>query len=189
MSQLKELKKLIKEIVGVVPNLPIPATVKTVESETCSVELKSGLVLTDVKLKATITDADNSLLLKPKVGSAVLLLSLSGDLDNLTIIKIDEVEKIEYNQNGMQLLIDSTAPKALIKKANGIEVLIDGADDKVSIKNNTANLLDVSLQLSAAVKTLKVIIPTETSGMSGIPTPDVLTAVEAYETQIKLLLK
>lgn len=106
MDKLSKLKNALKEIVGANPNLPIKATVKSVESDHCTITLKSGLDLTNVKLKATI-DGDNYLLIIPKVGSKVVALSLSGELDNLSVIKVDEVERIELIIGDTNFKIDN----------------------------------------------------------------------------------
>ncbi len=106
MDKLSEIKKKLREVVGANPNLPVSATVKSVEGDHCTITLKSGLELTDVKLKATI-DGDNYLLVIPKVGSKVVVLSLSGELDNLSVIKVDEVERIEVIIEDTNFKIDN----------------------------------------------------------------------------------
>lgn len=167
MDSLSKIKKSLREVVGVKPNLPLSGTVESVSDEVCSVKLKSGLVLTDVKLKATINKSNDYLLLKPKVGSSVVMLSLSGELENLTVIKIDKVETIEYNQNGLNVLIDST-------------------DGKVRIKNNSVSLIDLLTELTETLKTLKVYTP---AGPSGTPLPPTIVKLEQFKTGIKQLLK
>ncbi len=106
MDQLTKIKRALKEIVGANPNLPITATIKSVQGDHCTITLKSGLDLSDVKLKATI-DGDNYLLIIPKVGSKVVVLSLSGELDNLSVIKVDEVERIELIIGDTNFKIDN----------------------------------------------------------------------------------
>lgn len=167
MDKPSEIKKYIKQIVGATLNLPVTAVVKSVTDDHCSVELKSGLVLTDVKLKATISTGSDYLRLLPKVGSTVVMISLTGTLDNLSIIKVDEIEKVEYSQNGLEVLIDST-------------------DKKVSIKNDTCSLVDVLTDLVMALKGLKVFTPV---GPSGTPLPDTILKLEQFETKFKTLLK
>lgn len=167
MTQLTELKKLIRDIVGANPNLPITGVVKAIENDACTVELKGGFAISDVKLKATISEGDHYLKLVPKVGSTVLIMSLSGGLDNMAVIKVDEVEKIAYSQNGLELLIDST-------------------DKKVSIKNDDCNLVEALTDLVTAIKQLKVFTPV---GPSGAPLPNTIAALNAFETKFKKLLK
>lgn len=166
MGDFSEIKKKLKEIVAANSNLPISGIVESVSGDSCSVKIKSGLVLTDVKLKATIGNEDY-LILTPKVGSAVLLLSLSGDLDNLTVIKVDQLEKMEYSQGGLIVLADST-------------------DGKVSIKNNQASLVDIMTDLATLIKQLKV---STAMGPSGTPLPDTILAIEQFEMKFNQLLK
>lgn len=185
MDKPSELKKRIREIVGANPNLPLTGVVEAVENDYCTVALKSGLPVSDVKLKATISNGNDYLKLIPKVGSTVVMISLTGDENNLTIIKIDEAEKIEYNQNGLEILIDSIDSKVSIKK-NGLEVLIDGSDSKVSIKNDQVSLIDVFSDLATLLKQLKVFTP---AGPSGTPLPDTIAAIVQLELNFNQLLK
>lgn len=166
MSNLSELKKLMREVVGANPNLPITATVKSVDGDSCTVTLKGGLVLTDVKLKATIS-GDNYLRLIPKVGSTVLLLSLSGDLSNLTVIKFDETERFEYRQDGLDIIIDS-------------------GEGKIQVKNDQVSLKEILTDLSDFLKLFKVNTP---SGPSTNVMPDTVLKIEEFEYKFKQLLK
>jgi len=167
MADLKELKKLIREIVGANSNLPITATVVSVQGESCTVELSSGLVLTDVKLKATISEGNNYMKLVPKKGSTVLLLSLSGDLSNLTVIKVDEIEKLEFKQDGLEILIDST-------------------DGKLEIKNEQVSFKEILADLTSLLNQFKVNTP---AGPSTNIMPDTVVLIDAFETKFKQLLK
>tara|TARA_R100000278_G_scaffold70220_1_gene55579 strand:- start:282 stop:785 length:504 start_codon:yes stop_codon:yes gene_type:complete len=167
MADLTEVKKLIREIVGANPNLPIPATVLSVDGQRCKVELKSGLKLTDVKLKATINNSANYILVTPKVGSKVQIMSLSGNLDNMTVIKVDEVEKIEIIQGDLEVVIDST-------------------DNKIGVKNSVCSLKELLQELADILKQLKVYTP---AGPSGTPLPDSILAIEAFELKFDQLLK
>ena len=166
MDKLVQIKKRLREIVEVTPNLPITATVVAVENDYCTVELKSGLHISDVKLKATIGN-DDYLKVIPKVGSTVVVISLTGDKNNLVLLKIDEAEKIEYKQSGLEVLIDST-------------------DGKVSIKNSELSLIDVFSDLAALLKELKVYTP---AGPSGTPLPDTIAAITELEAEFNQLLK
>lgn len=167
MDKVSQIRKGIREIAGVQLNLPFTAQVTAVQDETCSVELKSGLKLTDVKLKATINQGDNYIVVKPTVGSTVVMISLSGGLENLSVIKVDSVSTIELKQNGLEILIDST-------------------DQKVQIKNSTVSLVDVLSDLSTTLQQLKVFTPV---GPSGTPLPDTILALQQFDLKIKQLLK
>jgi hypothetical protein len=167
MDTPTEIKTLIKKIVGANPNLPITGTVVSVQGESCTVKIVSGLVLTDVKLKATINEQKDFILVTPKVDSSVIMLSSTGDLNNLTIVKTDQFEKIEISQSGLIILIDSS-------------------DGKISIKNENVTLKEILTDLSTLLKSLKVFTP---MGPSGTPLPDSITAIESFETKFNQLLK
>ena len=84
----------MREALGINPNLAITATVVSVSENTCSIKLASELVLTDVRLCATISDEPDMMVIKPKVGSEVIVMSQTGKLDGLFIVKVDAVDNI-----------------------------------------------------------------------------------------------
>lgn len=159
-----EVRKYIQAIVGDMSNLPISGVVQSVDNETCSVELVGGLVVSDVRLKATVSDGDKKLLLTPKIGSTVLMLSSDLTVSNLTVIAIDEVEKIEILTDSLSIVVD----------------------DKVSIKNDSANLMDVFSDLFALLRTFQVTTPIGPSGAVLSPT---IQKIDAVEKDIKTLFK
>ena len=81
-----------------------PATVESVESNTCTVKV-DGLSISDIRLKATTTMNNNQVLLTPMVGSAVLIGSLSGDFNNLFLLTADVIDTIEITCNGQNLMV------------------------------------------------------------------------------------
>lgn len=164
-DKIKKLKEQIRGIVGANPNLPLDGVVKSVSGDVCSVEIE-GLELSDVRLKTTADGKDN-LLIVPKVGSRVLMLSADGSVDNLTVIKCDAASKIIYNENGL-------------------EVEIDSETGKVKLSNSTTTLKDLFDQIADILKTLKVFTP---SGPSGTPLPDTIAKVVQFETEFKTILK
>lgn len=166
MDKLQQLKHNLKSIVDSNPNYPISGIIKSIENDTCTVELSEEFEISDVRLKSTANDEDN-LLIVPKIGSKVIMLSSDGTIDNLTVIKIDVASKIIFNENGLKIEIDST-------------------DGKVTIKNNTSSLFDLFKDLTTILKQLKVYTNT---GPSGFPLPDSITAIEKLETDFKSLLK
>ena len=167
MDKASELKKRLREVVGLDLILPITGTVVSVDTDHCRVKLKSGLIVSDVKLQATISRGSNFLRLIPKVDSTVVMISLTADLNNLTVVKFDEVEKVEYSQNGLEVLIDST-------------------DRKVSIKNSEASLVEVLEDLTTLLKSFKVYTP---AGPSGTALPDSVVLINQLEVKYKKLLK
>lgn len=70
--------------------------VSSVEGNTCTVEFGSQKVA-GVRLRASTSELEQQLLVVPKAGSAVVVGSLSGDLADLAVLVVDEVERIEIN--------------------------------------------------------------------------------------------
>lgn len=165
MDKLSQLKANFQKMAGVNPNYPIDGIVKSIQGDTCTVEV-DGLELSDVRLKAT-ADGSDTLLIVPAVDSYVLMLSTDGTIDNLTVIKSDKAQKIIYKENGLEIEIDST-------------------DGKISIKNNSVSLYDLFQKSTDIKKNIKVFTP---MGPSGNVLPDVLTKIIDFETSFKQLLK
>lgn len=149
-----------------VKTMPIlSAEVTKVSGETCEVKI-GNLTLTDIRLKATINGKADKLLLLPKVGSMVLIGSLTGDLKDLAVLKIDELEKIAYKQGSLTIEIDSVT-------------------GKVKLDNDSTTLLDLFQQLSDLLKQFKVTTP---SGPSTAVLPDTMQQIMDFETGFKQLL-
>jgi hypothetical protein len=117
MGKASEIKKALMEALGNNPNLPITAEVVSVQDRTCTVKLVSSLVLSDVRLCATINEASDSLLITPKIGSEVIIMSQTGALSGLMVIKVDAVENIKYKKNDFEFIIDGTTGKVTLKKS------------------------------------------------------------------------
>ena len=165
MDKLSQLRANFQKMVGANPNYPIDGIVRSIQGDTCTVEI-DGLELSDVGLKAT-ADGSDTLLIVPAVDSNVLLLSTDGSIDNLTVIKADKAQKIIFKENGLEIEIDST-------------------DGKISIKNNTVSLYDLFQKSTDIKKNIKVFT---TMGPSGNVLPDVLAKIIDFETSFKQLLK
>lgn len=166
MDNYTKIKQHLQSISGG-KNLPVVATVKSVEEQSITVDLASGLKLSDVRLKASINDSDDFLIVTPMIGSKVILLSLTGELDNLVAVVVDSVQKIHYSQSGL-------------------EVLYDSEDGKVMIKNESASLHDMFVDLVDIIKNIKVSTP---SGLSTVPIADTIASLEQFKTNFKTLLK
>lgn len=160
------LKYNLRQLLNVDPNYPIDGAVISIENDTCTVELADGFEVPDVRLKTTV-DGNDHLLIVPKVGSHVLMISTDGTVDNLTVIKVDQASKIIFNENGLQVEIDSVARK-------------------IQVKNNQTSLLDIMQELATLLKQLKVYTP---MGPSGTPLPDSILAIQKFETDFKSILK
>lgn len=116
MDTAAEIKQSLVKALGITPNLAITATVVSIENDTCTVKLLSELVLSDVRLKATISDDQDYFLIVPKIGSEVILMSQTGALSGLMVLKVDAVEKIIYKKGSFEFVVDGTEGKVKLKK-------------------------------------------------------------------------
>lgn len=166
MGKLTELKRRMKEVIDAKPNTPIHGVVTAVNGDVCNVMIE-GLELTDVRLKP-IVGGDERLLLTPAIGSDVMMLSANdGGLENLEVIKIDRIEKVEIIENGFEFHIDCK-------------------NKKVGFGTKETDIYGVFNQLSTLLRQLKVYTP---SGPSGMPLPDSIARIEKFETDFKKILK
>ena len=62
--------------------------------------------MSGIRLRASKAENDSQILLVPRTGSAVIVCSLSGDLSDLAVIAVDEVERIEINGGRLGGLIN-----------------------------------------------------------------------------------
>jgi hypothetical protein len=167
MDNIQKIASFLKEISANQPMSVIIADVVSIEKDTCTVKLSTGLELPDIRLKSIIDDSGDYFVLTPMEKSKVWLLSISGGLDDLMVIKIDKLKSFEIKQKGMHFLIDTT-------------------DGKFIIKNDKADLLTIFSDLSSLIKKLQVSTGT---GPSGTPLPPTISALDKLETDFKKLLK
>lgn len=169
MDKIAEIKKRLQQVVNANPNYPIVGTVQSVDGETCSVKLVSGLVLSDVKINASVTGSADYMILEPAINSDVLMLSGDGTLSNLYLIKVDQIRKFKFSQSGMKVEFDSI-------------------DKKIKIENGTVNLKDLFTDLASILNSIKVGV-VAVGAPSGTITPDVVTLVTDFSTKVNTLLK
>lgn len=92
-------KELLDRLKGLMPTSRTPlyqGHVVAVSGDVCTVEI-DGLQIPEVRLRATEADSSRACLLVPRVGSGVIVGSLSGDLTTLAVLSVDEVERIELH--------------------------------------------------------------------------------------------
>lgn len=168
MDKYKKLGDYFKSLAtDAITHMPlVNAKVISVEGESCTVEF-DGLQIDEVRLKATINGQANKIIVEPKTGSMVLIGSLTGDLKDLAVLSVDEVAKLQYEQDGLSILIDST-------------------DNKIKIENQTTSLKDVLQKLADLLKQFQVFTP---SGPSGTPLPPTIASITEFETEFKSILK
>ena len=118
MDTAAEIKQALSKALGITPNLAITATVVSVENDTGTVKLLSELVLSDVRLKATISDDEDSFLIVPKIDSEVILMSQTGALSGLMVLKVDAVESIRYKNGDFEFLVDGATGKVTLRKSS-----------------------------------------------------------------------
>lgn len=136
-------KKFIETLKAAIPmpeSVPLfTAEVKEITGDSCTV-LYGELELTEVRLKVTIDNDTNKMMFIPKVASMVLVGSLTGDLKDLAVIKIDVLDKIILD---VQVEVDLTCPKVKVSsndiQVKGGKVVID-ADSIVMNGGNNMGL-------------------------------------------------
>ena len=99
MAKGSEVRDVIRKICGIDNQglIFFNAEVVTVDDETCTVK-RNGIEHTDVRLAAVVDGNTENLLIKPKVGSMVLIADLSeGLMRDLAIIGWSEVDTITIN--------------------------------------------------------------------------------------------
>ena len=114
MDQYKELRERLR---GVAPRQEmsvLQGIVKSVSGCTCEVEIGS-LLVPDVRLRASETDDNGEMLIVPKVDTAVIVGSLSGDYTSLVVLSVDHVESITVNGGKLGGLVNI---EDLTKKIN-----------------------------------------------------------------------
>ncbi|WP_051269762.1 hypothetical protein [Flavobacterium suncheonense] len=159
-----QIRAKLKELVAANPNLPIAAEVVSVTGNFCSVKLSGGLVLSDVRLMATL-DPENGILLTPKVGSDVLVLSQTGELSGLFVVKVNEIDKLTCKNEDFEFVIDTVLKK-------------------VTIKNSGANVGQLIGQLIDTVKSAQVIVPGAGTGTIDPATQAQLTTIKTQFNSI-----
>ena len=117
MDKFRELAERLK---GLAPQSGaiFQGIVKALDGCTCTVTI-GEIDIPDVRIRASETALDNTqMLVCPKIGSAVILGSLSGDYTDLAILSVDEIDHITINGGKKGGLINITD---LVNRLNTIE--------------------------------------------------------------------
>lgn len=127
MDKSKEIKEAIKSIVGVPGMMFVMGRVESVGEETCSVKIADRIVINDVRLNASADGNADNILIKPTVGSMVMMADLSGgELRSLVVIAFSELDTFTVKFAG-DVVIDEGKNEGLVKvveltkKLNAIE--------------------------------------------------------------------
>lgn len=165
MGKESEIKQALINLIGSKSDAFIRGTVEKISGQTCEVKLSSGLIVTDVKLKAIISEGSDFIIETPVIGSDVIL---TGSLNDLVVLKCDKLQKLEFSQNGLKIIYDAT-------------------DKKVSIQNDNVNLLDVLLELTSHLKADYKQYTSNGPTNGALPTS--VQALNSIEQKFKNLLK
>lgn len=106
MDQYRRLRDNLMQMMGSGKEITIwQGIVKSVEGTTCTVTFGT-LDVEGVRLRASLAKNESHLLIVPKVGTAVVVGSLSNDLSMLVVLAVDEVESITINGGKLGGLIN-----------------------------------------------------------------------------------
>lgn len=106
MDQYRRLRDNLMQMMGFGKEITIwQGIVKSVEGTTCTVTFGT-LDVEGVRLRASLAENESHLLIVPKVGTAVVVGSLSNDLSLLVVLAVDEVESITINGGKLGGLIN-----------------------------------------------------------------------------------
>lgn len=105
MNEHSKLREYLKQAVGGEKISIYQGVVKSVTGQLCEVEI-GNIIIPDVRLKASELDDDGWMLVTPKVGTAVTVGSLSGDLSQLVVLQVDHIETIVINGGKLGGLIN-----------------------------------------------------------------------------------
>lgn len=106
MDQYRRLRDNLMQVMGAGKEITIwQGIVKSVEGTTCTVTFGT-LNVEGVRLRASLAENESHLLIVPKVGTAVVVGSLSNDLSLLVVLAVDEVESITINGGKLGGLIN-----------------------------------------------------------------------------------
>lgn len=121
--------------------------VTKVDGVCCSVRF-GNLEISDVRLRASISSNDKQIIVVPKSGTAVIVGSLSGDLSNLVVLKVDEIESIEVNGGRLGGLVNI---EDLTDKLNNLVSEVNKLKDCFNQHTHTGTVTGTATVGSAAV--------------------------------------
>lgn len=132
MDEYRKLQEHLKNVAGGRNTVSIcQGIVKSVDGNLCEVTV-GNLDIPGVRLKASELDDDGLMLITPKVGSAVTIGSLSGDLTELVVLQVDHIETIVINGGKLGGLINITQ---LTDKINGLVESFNSHTHQVTVSH------------------------------------------------------
>ena len=131
MDDYRQLQEHLRNVAGGRKTISIyQGIVKSVDGNLCEVTV-GNINIPGVRLKASELADDGLMLITPKVGSAVTICSLSGDLTELVVLQVDHIETIVINGGKLGGLIN-------------IEQLTDKINELVESFNSHTHQVTVS---------------------------------------------
>lgn len=135
MSEL--FKEALKQVSRAKTSISV-GVVKELNGNTCTVERENLPPLLDVRLQALEGDFKNRFLIKPKVNSEVVCLSVDNEVAETCIVQYTEIDSVEINIGG-----------AKIEVSNG----------KVQVKNEQADLKEILTDALQTLENAKILTP------------------------------
>lgn len=140
MNDYSKLKELLKGV-GVGKDVTIyQGIVRSVDGCLCEVQIGS-IAIPDVRLRASELDDAGEMLVTPKLGSAVTVGSLSGDLSQLVVLQVDHVETIVINGGKLGGLINIDQ---LTEKINELVDTFNGHTHDVTVSHPGGTFTTIS---------------------------------------------
>ena len=137
-------------VVGPAPITVYQGIVSRVDGITCTVRF-GEMEVDGIRLRASEASQDAQMLIVPKVVTAVIVGSLSGDLSELVVLAVDVIERIEINGGQLGGLIN-------------IEALTDKLNELVNAFNNhTHTILSGKIKCGPYPNAAPVQVPAVTS--------------------------
>lgn len=132
MDEYRKLQENLKRASGNDRTISIyQGIVRSVTGNLCEVTV-GGITIPGVRLKASEMDDDGKMLITPKIGSAVTIGSLSGDLAELVVLQVDHIETIVINGGKLGGLINI---EQLTDKINELVEAFNGHTHQVTVSH------------------------------------------------------
>ena len=108
MTPEQRLIRNLRSAVGPQPISVYQGIVEAVDGITCTVRF-GDTVVDGIRLRASEAKNSAQLLIVPKIGTAVIVGSLTGDFTQLAVLSVDEIERIEINGGQLGGLVNIEA--------------------------------------------------------------------------------
>lgn len=134
MDQNKRLADNIRALAGGQKITIYQGIVETVDGITCTCRF-GNVSVSGVRLRASLADEESQMLITPAAGSAVIVGSLSGDLNQLVVLQADKVESVIINGGNLGGMVNI---RELTDKINALVDLFNSHTHPVSTTGTAA---------------------------------------------------